>query len=87
MLRELLVCAIRSTRHCRWPSVLSRSIHTTTLQRNEITVTPAQTTGYQHVPVMLSQVLERLEPTDGQVYCDATFGAGGYTRAILGKHN
>ncbi len=36
-----------------------------------------------HVPVMLDEVLSALSPHDGGVYVDGTFGAGGYTRAIL----
>lgn len=36
-----------------------------------------------HVPVMLAEVLDALQPRDGAVYVDGTFGAGGYTRAIL----
>ncbi len=38
-----------------------------------------------HMPVMLGEVLDALAPTDGKVYVDGTFGAGGYTRAILEK--
>ena len=37
----------------------------------------------EHIPVMLPQVLEALQPKDGEIYVDATFGAGGYSRAIL----
>ncbi|XBQ14944.1 MAG: 16S rRNA (cytosine(1402)-N(4))-methyltransferase RsmH [Oceanicaulis sp.] len=36
-----------------------------------------------HVPVMLDEVLHALEPRDGGLYVDGTFGAGGYSRAIL----
>ena len=36
-----------------------------------------------HYPVMLSEVLETLCPVDGGIYVDGTFGAGGYTKAIL----
>lgn len=36
-----------------------------------------------HYPVMLNEVLEYLNPEDGKVYVDGTFGAGGYSRAIL----
>jgi 16S rRNA (cytosine1402-N4)-methyltransferase len=36
-----------------------------------------------HFPVMLAEVLDVLAPKDGALYIDGTFGAGGYTRAIL----
>lgn len=41
----------------------------------------------QHVPVMLREVVATLAPRDGGVYVDGTFGAGGYSRAILEKAN
>jgi len=40
-------------------------------------------TALPHVPVMRDQVLDALAVTPGGVYVDGTFGAGGYTRAIL----
>ena len=36
-----------------------------------------------HVPVLLDEVLAALAPVPGETIVDATFGAGGYTRAIL----
>ncbi len=37
----------------------------------------------RHVPVMLHEVLSALGPRSGSIHIDGTFGAGGYTRAIL----
>ena len=37
----------------------------------------------KHIPVMLKEVLQYLQPRNGETYVDATFGNGGYTRAIL----
>ncbi|MCH7932346.1 MAG: 16S rRNA (cytosine(1402)-N(4))-methyltransferase RsmH, partial [Proteobacteria bacterium] len=36
-----------------------------------------------HRPVLLDEVLDVLEPRDGAIYVDGTFGAGGYSRALL----
>ena len=37
----------------------------------------------RHVPVMLAEVMAMLAPAAGETFIDGTFGAGGYTRAIL----
>ncbi len=37
----------------------------------------------RHTPVLISEVLGALQPTDDERYIDCTFGAGGYSRAIL----
>jgi 16S rRNA (cytosine1402-N4)-methyltransferase len=36
-----------------------------------------------HIPVLLDEVLAALAPRPGMTIVDATFGAGGYTRALL----
>lgn len=36
-----------------------------------------------HIPVLLNEVVESIAPKDGGIYVDGTFGAGGYTRAVL----
>lgn len=36
-----------------------------------------------HIPVLLDEVIAALAPAPGTVIIDATFGAGGYTRALL----
>ncbi len=38
-----------------------------------------------HIPVMLNEVLSTLQPLPDQLIVDGTFGAGGYSRAILEK--
>lgn len=37
----------------------------------------------RHIPVLLAEVLDALQPADGETILDGTFGAGGYTTAIL----
>src|SRR5690606_30453091 len=36
-----------------------------------------------HVPVLLDAVMDYLAPSAGGLYIDGTFGAGGYSRALL----
>lgn len=36
-----------------------------------------------HLPVLLDEVIAALAPADGDVILDGTFGAGGYSRALL----
>ena len=38
-----------------------------------------------HVPVLLAEVLDALAIAPGETHVDATFGAGGYTQAMLAK--
>ena len=41
----------------------------------------------RHIPVLAPQVVNFLHPRDGGLIVDGTFGAGGYTRAILAAAN
>jgi 16S rRNA (cytosine1402-N4)-methyltransferase len=43
-------------------------------------MTPSAT---RHIPVLGAEAVAMLKPRDGGIYVDATFGAGGYSRAIL----
>jgi len=36
-----------------------------------------------HIPVMLQEMLDAMKPDDGEIYVDGTFGAGGYSKALL----
>jgi 16S rRNA (cytosine1402-N4)-methyltransferase len=36
-----------------------------------------------HIPVLLREAIDYLDPQPGKTYIDATFGRGGYSRAIL----
>lgn len=38
-----------------------------------------------HIPVLLNEVLEAMQPAPGKVLVDGTFGAGGYSRALLAR--
>ena len=42
-----------------------------------------ETAAVPHVPVMAEEVLCALAPVDGDTIIDGTFGAGGYSTAIL----
>lgn len=46
-------------------------------------MTDGYTDNAPHLPVMCGEMLEQLNVRDGGFYIDATFGAGGYSRAIL----
>lgn len=41
--------------------------------------------GARHIPVLLDEVIDALAIAPGERHVDATFGAGGYTRAMLAK--
>ena len=43
----------------------------------------AEVNNDQHIPVMLNEMLEAMQPADGEIYVDGTFGAGGYSNALL----
>jgi 16S rRNA (cytosine1402-N4)-methyltransferase len=46
-------------------------------------MSPAAAPAAPHVPVLLHEVLDSLAVAPGETHVDGTFGAGGYTKAIL----
>ncbi|POF28730.1 16S rRNA (cytosine1402-N4)-methyltransferase [Roseibium marinum] len=46
-------------------------------------MSPAAGGPMRHVPVLLAEVLKWLDPQPGEVIIDGTFGAGGYSHAVL----
>lgn len=51
-------------------------------------VRKAHTKSYiDHTPVMLTEVIKHLKPSDDELYIDMTFGAGGHSRRILESAN
>src|ERR1700712_4555993 len=48
--------------------------------RRGAVMTPSAT---RHIPVLGAEAVGLLSPRDGGIYVDATFGAGGYSGAIL----
>src|ERR1700759_4394737 len=39
----------------------------------------------RHIPVLMNEVVDAIAPRDGGRYLDGTFGAGGYTTALLDR--
>jgi 16S rRNA (cytosine1402-N4)-methyltransferase len=67
---------------------MSRARRHEGLRRRAPAAATARATGQgEHVPVMVETVIEALAPRSGALYVDATFGAGGYSRALLAAAN
>ena len=39
--------------------------------------------GFSHFPVMLSEIIQISNPSEGGIFVDCTFGGGGYSKALL----
>jgi 16S rRNA (cytosine1402-N4)-methyltransferase len=48
-------------------------------------MTPPEPGAAPHVPVLLDEVIDALAIAPGETHVDGTFGAGGYTRAMLAR--
>ncbi|XP_023211446.1 putative methyltransferase-like protein 15P1 [Centruroides sculpturatus] len=62
---------------------LIKGISRVSLVRNCSTVEKCKPEKMLHVPVMSREVIEFLDPEEGQTYIDMTFGAGGHSKQIL----
>ncbi|MFQ3307264.1 MAG: 16S rRNA (cytosine1402-N4)-methyltransferase [Candidatus Midichloriaceae bacterium] len=40
-----------------------------------------------HISVLIQEIVNAIQPSDGKTYVDATFGAGGYSESILNSAN
>ena len=61
---------------------MTRRGHVT--QSQDVTPSPTlPSADAPHIPVLLTEVCHAMAPHDGGVYVDGTFGAGGYTQAVL----
>ena len=47
------------------------------------TLLPENSIATPHYPVLISEIIQNLKPENNKRYLDCTFGAGGYTQAIL----
>ena len=53
-------------------------------ERRAVISRPSRPPHARHVPVLLDEVVAGLAVVPGETLVDGTFGAGGYTRALLG---
>lgn len=51
--------------------------------QSSVSLTAIQKENPPHTPVLLKEVLQYLRPTEGSLFIDMTFGAGGHTRSFL----
>jgi 16S rRNA (cytosine1402-N4)-methyltransferase len=53
------------------------------MKKNSQEMSHNEATLFYHKPVLVSQVIEYLDPKPRKIYLDVTFGSGGHTQAIL----
>jgi 16S rRNA (cytosine1402-N4)-methyltransferase len=67
----------------RPPDLAKQAILALVAVQGNLPVDNASGTRFSHLPVMLDEAVAALQPQPGSVIVDATFGGGGYSRALL----
>ncbi|XP_054713147.1 probable methyltransferase-like protein 15 homolog [Uloborus diversus] len=81
--REFLTLHIKSSKATLWYGICKSHFNTHAVSSDINCENSENPEEYSHVPVMPKEIIEALQPKDGQVFIDMTFGAGGHSSHLL----